>query len=328
MKKKKGTLIALFLVILLSTSFFLWENKVTGFEDLGGPWSVGTASMERLEHLQDSIGGYIIDSVNSNSPFKADFVADPFFFKDSSGIHLFVEHIVENHGDITYFFAKDMAGPFLFRDIALDEDFHLSYPLVFDFQERYYMLPETQKSGKVILYTTDSFPLGWRREAILIEESVQDPTLFIKSENEFYIFGSLANRMHCWKSSSLTGPYAKVSTNILVGIEARAGGRIFEWEGRHYLPVQSSSQGYGTGVSLYEISLEPEVKLKKRSHLFLGPRPDFEKFSHGMHHIDVQFHDGKYFVAYDGNDKLGGSQFNWKFFLKFNFMNLWNELIN
>lgn len=327
MSRVKKFLVFLPLLGLL-IAFIFWEDRVTGFEDATGPWSVGALQVNDLSLLQKSIGSFIIDSANSQSPFNADFVADPFFIKDSSGIHLFVEHVFKAHGDISYFHSKDMKGPFLFKEVVLDEEFHLSYPQVFHFQNRYYMLPETQGAKEVILYEADSFPSVWVKKKVLLQEAVQDPTLWIVSESEIYLFGSYNDRLHCWKSNSLFGPYEKVAHNLLVGIEARSGGRIFEWEGITFLPVQNASTGYGTGISLYEITLQPEVNLKRAHRFFMGPRADIPDFSHGMHHLDIQKIGGSYWVAYDGNNSLGKSRFNWKFFLKYNGMNLWNELIN
>ncbi|MCE7055264.1 hypothetical protein LZF95_11310 [Algoriphagus sp. AGSA1] len=321
---RKIYILALFIVLVV-LGFLTWDNRISGYMDMTGPWSVGIGKVGALEDLQEAIGDYILDSVNSKSPVNADFVADPFFIKDSVGYHLFVEHAFKDHGDITYFFTQDLEQPFIYRDLVLDEKFHLSYPQVFAYQAKYYMLPETQGAGEVLLYKADSFPTKWSRDTVLIDETMQDPTLLIRAEDEFYIFGSYDAKLHCWKAKDLRGPYELVAKNLLVGSESRAAGRIFQWEGEWYLPVQNSSRGYGTGLSLYQISLEPSIKLEKAYPFFLGPRKDIEEFSHGMHHLDVQFIEGKYVVAYDGNMAFGDPVFNWKFFLKYNLLNLWNE---
>lgn len=309
--------------------FCLWEDKVTGFEDFTGPWSVGFNSVESLNDLPEKFHLNIIDSANSASPYNADFVADPFFIKDSTGIHLFVEHVFNKHGDITYFFSKDLSEPFKFVDVVLDESFHLSYPQVFQHEGNFYMLPETQASSKVILYSTDSFPLGWQRHAVLLDRAIQDPTLFRANADEFYLFGSADNKLHAWKASDLAGPYELVAENLLIGTESRPGGRIFEMEGKWLLPIQNSSKGYGTGLSLYEIHLGEKIRLKRHKKFFLSPQPQIEVFSHGMHHLDLQLIDGQYFVAYDGNNHVDNEiRFNWKFFVKFNLLNFWNEIVN
>lgn len=318
----------LFIFLAFGLGFVFFGEKVTGFEDHTGPWSVGFVELKNLDDLQNNLNRYILDSTNSQSPVSADFVADPFFIKDSLGFHLFAEHVFEKHGDISYFFTEDLSRPFRFKDVVLDEEFHLSYPQVFLFEDNYFMLPETQGSRRVILYVADSFPLRWRQEAILLDQPIQDPTLYIHTPKDIYLFGSANDRLHCWKATSLTGPYTLVASNLLIGTESRAAGRVFEWEGEDYLPVQSSSKGYGTAVSLYKISIDPKVKLERTHPFFLKPRPDIDDFSHGMHHLDVQRIDGRVYVAYDGNNKVGDGGFNWKFFVKYNLMNFWNDLVN
>ena len=307
--------------------FSTWENRISGFTDLTGPWSVGLSKIDDLHDLPLYLENNIIDSLNSESPFNADFVADPFFVKDSNGIHLFVEHVFKEHGDISYFFSKDLSIPFKFVDVVLDESFHLSYPQVFQYEGSYYMLPETQGSGEVILYTTDSFPKGWKKLSVLIKPKIQDPTLYIRSGDEFYLFGSEDGKLHCWKANFLTGNYELIAQNLLVGTESRPGGRIFEHDGKLLIPIQNSSKGYGTGLSLYEINFEEEIRLDRYTRFFLGPQPEIDDFSHGMHHADVQFIDGEYYVAFDGNNKVGDGDFSLKFFLKYNLLNLYNEII-
>ena len=314
-------------LVLCAGGFFFWKNRITGYMDLTGTWSVGMGQVSQLEQLQTVIDGYILDSANSHSPLNTDFVADPFFIKDSLGYHLFVEHAFKDRGDITYFFTDKLEKPFIFKEVVLDEDFHLSYPQVFSHQGEYYMLPDTQSAGELLLYKADSFPSKWSRKAVLIDTAMQDPTLLIRSEDEFYIFGSYDAKLHCWQAKELTGPYQLVKSNLLVGSESRSGGRIFQWDEEWYLPVQNSSRGYGTGLSLYKITLDPAIKLERKFPFFLGPRKDIEEFSHGMHHLDAQFIDGRYVIAYDGNPTFGEPVFNWKFFVKYNLLNLWNEWI-
>lgn len=327
--KKLLLIVSSAVILVLILMFTFWEDRISGFEDYTGVWSVGFNKVENLNDLPSKFHLNIIDSANSASPVVADFVADPFFIKDSAGIHLFVEHAFKDRGDITYFFSKDLSEPFKFVEVVLDEPFHLSYPQVFEHEGRYYMLPETQVAGKVILYSTDSFPRAWQKHHVLMDQPIQDPTLLKVSGDEFYLFGSEDSRLHCWKSTSLLGPYELEATNLLIGTESRPGGRIVELDGKWIIPIQNSSKGYGTGLSLYEIHLGEKIRLKRHKKFFLSPQPQIMDFSHGMHHLDMQLIDGEYYIAYDGNNIVDNkSKFNWKVFLKFNFLNFWNEIVN
>ena len=45
--------------------------------------------------------------------------------------------------------------------IALIEEFHLSYPYLFEFKDDLYMCPETGEKGEIRLYKCIDFPLKW-----------------------------------------------------------------------------------------------------------------------------------------------------------------------
>ena len=47
------------------------------------------------------------------------------------------------------------------RKVVLDEEFHLSYPYVFEWKNEYYLIPESNEDLAVRLYKAESFPDKW-----------------------------------------------------------------------------------------------------------------------------------------------------------------------
>ena len=113
-------------------------------------------------------------------------------------MYIFAEHVFKDHGDISVFHSKDTVNlKFNFLGLALDEDFHLSYPQVFKYKNEIYMLPETQGAGKVIVYKSVDFPLKWEKHKELLDyDNIKDPTL-LNHNNNLYLFGCQNNRLYC-----------------------------------------------------------------------------------------------------------------------------------
>lgn len=269
-----------------------------------GDWSVGLADVNSISEIEKTIGKTFLDSANFENSLDYRFLADPFLYKDDSGIYLFCEHLIRAKGNICCFYSKDTVDiHFKYRGSVLDETFHLSYPQVFEYNGQMYMLPETQGSGSVLLYTTKNFPYEWKLKKKLINKKVKDPTLLIM-DDKFYIFGAIGNKLYYWVADALDGVYVQQPAPVLEGVESRPGGRIFAMDDNILLPVQNHEVGYGTGLSLYNIIKNgQQLRLEKYKGLFLKPQPEIPQFRAGMHHFDFIMVNGKYLCVFDGHDK-------------------------
>ena len=64
---------------------------------------------------------------------------------------------LSGHGDIGLAVSDDGIN-WSYKQIVLDEPFHMSYPYVFKWQEDFYMIPESQEANSVRLYRALDFP--------------------------------------------------------------------------------------------------------------------------------------------------------------------------
>ena len=107
------------------------------------------------------------------------------------------------HGVIGFATSTDeSARSFTFGGVALREPWHLSYPYVFWFQRRPYMVVETSKkppAGGVYLYSTtpDAFPGGWEPVRELVVGRFADASLFQHTDGRWYLFTSSHDRQVC-----------------------------------------------------------------------------------------------------------------------------------
>lgn len=321
-------LVLLLLILVVLVLFFIDLPKLLVDKNVGS-WTIGYKELHQLEDGSNVEKGKFLKDHLKDTIFN--FIADPFVYKDTSGIYIFAEHVFNENGDVSVFYSKDtMQTKFTYKGVVLDETFHLSYPQVFTYKKEKYMLPETQGSGNVILYKAVSFPEKWEKyKSLLHFDNVKDPTIYFK-DDKIYLFGCQENRLYCWVSNSFEEKFVKMSKPVLIGTESRPGGRIFEYHGKIIMPIQNNSNGYGTGLSLYELdfSNQDKVKAKRYQKFFLFPQNNIAEYSHGMHHMDMIPLNGSYFMVYDGNPKLDNEKrFHYKHFIKYSYLNFLN-LIN
>ena len=97
-------------------------------------------------------------------------VADPFVIEENGEIFIFYELFDEFKGKGTIACSKVEGNRASKPQIVIEEEFHLSFPMLFQIGETYYLIPESEASRTIILYKCDSFPFKWHKEKILLED--------------------------------------------------------------------------------------------------------------------------------------------------------------
>ena len=140
------------------------------------------------------------------------FCADPFLFHYQDANWLFYE-TVNKAGKGMLGVLREIDGEWVDQGIVLEELFHLSYPQVFEHEGRVYMIPESCDFGKgnVSLYTTDSFPFGWRKVQTLIDKPFADATLLHHDGHWYMACYTIPPRetAELWHAPSLFGPWER-----------------------------------------------------------------------------------------------------------------------
>jgi hypothetical protein len=107
------------------------------------------------------------------------FWADPFLWSHEGQTYCLVEDacLKSGRGRITAL-RIGQGGEVESLGTALEEAFHLSFPFLFEHDGRVYMVPETGAEREVKLYTTDTFPLGFKQVGVLLKAKAADTILF------------------------------------------------------------------------------------------------------------------------------------------------------
>src|SRR6185437_9688752 len=64
----------------------------------------------------------------------------------------------------------------------------LSYPNVFQFDGKYYMIPETASTSRVELYRAVNFPWEWKFEKVLLSGSKFQDVTWFQFEGKHWLF--------------------------------------------------------------------------------------------------------------------------------------------
>src|SRR5690606_23473844 len=109
------------------------------------------------------------------------------------------------------------------------------------------------------------------------------------------------------------------------GDETRAGGNFFKIDQNWYIPFQKNNEGYGTGISLYELIVKDDIIIfKKRKDSYLTKSDSIKWFNRWIHHFSRIKTPDSYFCVFDGDmeDPVKRREHAWKASLKYNYYDM------
>lgn len=219
-------------------------------------------------------------------PPKDRFWADPFLIEKNNKQYLFIEELPfetdKGHLSVIEIDEHGVSTPPV---TILDKPYHLSYPFVFELENRYYMIPESYEDRSIQLYECKSFPFQWEHKMNLMSDiSAFDTTLYFYNEkwwlftvisehkgsghnDELFLFFADTPCTTAWKSH----PQNPIVSDVR---SARPAGNIYEKNGKLIRPSQDCARKYGYGFNLNEIELLTETTYREKRILHV--RPDWD----------------------------------------------------
>jgi hypothetical protein len=201
------------------------------------------------------------------------FSADPCLVEHDGRHLLFFEDYVDELGHAVVSCLELAPDPEAGPEVVLRREHHLSYPFVFEWEGRMYMLPESAEARRVELFRAEEFPRGWVSDRTLLDGVVAvDPTL-LRHAGRFWLFVGMPAReglaaddeLHLYSASSLEGEWIPHPWNPVVCDvrHARPAGRIFESDGALVRPSQDCSRRYGFATVLNRIDVLSETEYRE-----------------------------------------------------------------
>lgn len=183
--------------------------------------------------------------------------ADPILVSDQSGTYLFAEAFERKKriGRISVSTVSD-AGEIGEPQLIISEPHHMSFPFVFKWNEKYYMIPETSENNSIKLYMPKSFPYDWQLvKSWQIGKKLVDSVLIECNGNELQFLSSEVdskNLLRCrYVKYSLVGMDDLTSCELVLdhsyndrqkfSYDDRNAGAIIESKSSQILPTQSST---------------------------------------------------------------------------------------
>jgi hypothetical protein len=210
------------------------------------------------------------------------FWADPFLLANNGNVRLFMEEFVysEHRGRIVTA-EVDPQGRVGLPVPILERQYHISYPFVFQWEGKTYMIPETANNRTIDLYSSSGDLTNWQFVMTLMEGvKAYDTTLYhdgkrwwlmtCMAENpggtrfdELFLFSAEQLETKEWRPH----PRNPVVSDVT---HARPAGAVFSMNGKVYRPAQDCSRRYGWNVMLCEV-----VTLNEHEYVEI-PRPFVE----------------------------------------------------
>lgn len=240
----------------------------------------------------------------------ADFVADPFMVYEHNTWYMFFEvmNLRTNKGDISLATSND-GQHWTYKQIVLDEPFHLSYPYVFKWNDEYYMIPESSQAGSIRLYKATDFPTQWLFVKTLLDGSdFVDPSIFHHNDL-WWLFTATSesrNILRLYYSNHLMNPWIEHPKSPIVNGNkriARPAGRVIRFNDKIIRYAQDCERIYGNQVLGFEITdltttsyQEQEIQ---ENPIIKASGSGWNK--KGMHHIDAhKMGENKWVACVDG----------------------------
>ena len=236
---------------------------------------------------------------------KGTFNADPFVVKKDNKNYCFVEcfNYAEKKAKINVFELSEKG--YVFLGTALEESFHLSFPFIFEFNNEFYMVPESSKNKDIRLYKCLNFPLKWELQEILIEDIDAADTMIFQKNNKWWMMTNedplkLANhnyQMNIYYSDNLlNGEWIAHKNNpiIMDATKARNAGLLLD-EDNVFRVSQAFGfyKKYGENFSINKIELIDVNSYSEKT--FSSHTKFFGKNILGSHHL----HSNNIFSVFD-----------------------------
>lgn len=272
---------------VLSQFIILINGKILQFMYKYKKWSVcicnysfenGSLQLTELFEISDKKRGY----------------ADPFLINYNNRKLCFLEDysIETGKGDISLFEITDNGPIFLGRIIK--EDFHLSFPYVFEYNNSLYLVPESCKNKDIRLYKCIDFPLHWEVCKVLKNDISAVDTLILRKDGLWWMLTNVnkynndesSSELHIFYSNDLiNSKWVEHTKNpVSVSINNGRNGGLFLLDQKIYRVGQrQKSYMYGHSFTLNLITKLDKDTYEEKPIITINPPSGYD----GTHHLTI-----------------------------------------
>jgi hypothetical protein len=281
-----------YLLYIFLKLFYKFFRKILGFENR---WGVAFSNNNK---------GFNFFNANKFKANRMHFIADPFLFSFKNRTFCFVEEYSYKFkkGFISLYEINESKSKYLGK--VLEENFHLSFPYVFKYQNDIYMCPESSQNNDIRLYKSIEFPFKWKLEKILMNNICAADTLIFEKNSMWWMFtnidplrtGENCSEFHIFYSNSpLSNEWKshKMNPIIIDSQISRNAGLIFDNNNYYRVRQKQGFDSYGKSSSIAKII---DLSVNNFEEKFIRDiKPVFFKNLTGTHHVSK----GNKYTAFD-----------------------------
>jgi hypothetical protein len=130
--------------------------------------------------------------INKIQNTKNSYLADPFIINFNKKKYLFSEEYNFNEKKGVIVLYNIINNKYERIGVILKEDFHLSFPYVFKFKGKLYLLPETSQNKDIRIYECIKFPFKWKLKKILMNNLSSADNLIFYYNKFYWLFCNIA----------------------------------------------------------------------------------------------------------------------------------------
>ena len=222
------------------------------------------------------------------------FLADPFVISENDKHYCFVEDYDLNlsRGCISLYELNETKA--ICHGEVIKEPFHMSYPYVFEYQSKFYMVPETCGNRDIRLYEADEFPHKWRFSKTIFSDIDATDTTIFEVDGLWWLFTNIdptnsnehgSELFIFFSDNPLSDQWTSHPKNPVIcnSLTARMGGILFENDSIYRVSQRQGFDKYGQASNINKIiHLSPTDYMEE---LQLTIEPNFFKNIEGTHHL-------------------------------------------
>ena len=222
------------------------------------------------------------------------YIADPFVIQRDGRDICFVEDYdrTSGRGRISAFEMNGSSSVCL--GPVIEENFHLSFPYLFEFDGNLYMCPESSENRDIRLYRCSGFPMAWKLEKIIMSNVSAADSMLFEREGIWWMLTNIdpcGSGDHCSElfafhaKSPLDESWTPHANNPLLvdSRSARNGGLLRDGKTIFRVSQRQGFDRYGKGSQINEILDLTDEDYKESCVAAI--RPSFRRGLEGTHHM-------------------------------------------
>lgn len=278
------------LIYLLKTLKVIASKISRKIQGKGFRWAVAYQFSERWDDITLWRSKKIINPKNR-------FLADPFVIKKNGDHFCFVEDFDyrTNKGSISAY--KITSSSYDSIGVVLEEDFHLSFPFIFEYENELFMCPETHNKGEIRVYKCTQFPTKWEFHKTLMKDISAADSIIFERDNIWWLFtnidksgvGDHSCQLHIFSADNpLSDEWIAHENNPVIfnPLVARNGGMIVSQNEIYRIYQRQGFDMYGEACGIARITSLSPTEYTEEIHSVIEPH--FFKGIKGTHTFNFE----------------------------------------